>query len=75
MITLTKNYDLNSQHEMAAVPPLLLNVKQALANCGIDNVDHFREKNAAEIISEEVFDDRSSLIMDISQESVEDPFN
>ena len=72
IITLTNNYSPYSQQEIDAVPPLLLNVNQVLDYCGVNNRDQFYGQTASEIIYEEVFDYRLSLIMGISWESVED---
>ena len=51
---------------MADFNTSLLNIHQTLVACGVHSRDSFDLQTAAEIISEEVFDDRFSLMMDIS---------
>ena len=68
VITLTKNCALNFRQDMYYVTLPLINVHQALATCGVKIRDPFGGQTAAESISEELFANSFSLIMEISWE-------
>ena len=60
---------------MAAAPPPVFTVRQAMALCGLNDVQQWNRQTAAQRIASEVFADDFSLVMVKSPTELNDEFN
>ena len=59
---------------MAAIPPPVFTVRQALVACGVDNVNLFNGHTAAWRLSEEIFSNDFESCLDKTQIEIDDDF-